>query len=222
VFNYWRRHWRLLVRMWSGELGTSGAHGLVEKVILGVPQLARVVSPRSAFGDEGTDSYIVVCFFAMAALLWTSAWSLSHGLGWLWFLIVTWRIVDVLSHHAGVLFIDRRVADWKPRSRERTLAFAFVSFIELMIAFAVIYLWTDAIVSSSDQAPLSTALDAIYFSAVTMTTLGFGDFTPVRGSGRFVVVLQLLTALAFVSIVIQGFVSIALENERSASDGNTR
>jgi hypothetical protein len=53
-----------------------------------------------------------------------------------------------------------------------------------------------------------------------MTTLGFGDFTPLRPSGRIAVVCQLLTALAFISIVLQGVMTIAFE--RPGDRGGTR
>jgi len=44
----------------------------------------------------------------------------------------------------------------------------------------------------------STVLDAIYFAIVTMTTVGFGDMTPVSSAGRLLTVLMILTGVALI------------------------
>lgn len=43
--------------------------------------------------------------------------------------------------------------------------------------------------------PLSDKWDAIYFSMVTLTTLGYGDFAPARPLARALVVWELLTGM---------------------------
>ena len=43
-----------------------------------------------------------------------------------------------------------------------------------------------------------TFLDAVYFSVVTMTTVGFGDVTPISEVGRLLTVLMILTGIALI------------------------
>lgn len=43
-----------------------------------------------------------------------------------------------------------------------------------------------------------TFLDAIYFSVVTMTTVGFGDLTPKSEAGKFLTILMILTGIALI------------------------
>ncbi|OCR01496.1 Ion transporter [Oscillatoriales cyanobacterium USR001] len=43
-----------------------------------------------------------------------------------------------------------------------------------------------------------TFLDAVYFSVVTMTTVGFGDVTPISDMGRLLTVLMILSGIAII------------------------
>jgi voltage-gated potassium channel len=43
-----------------------------------------------------------------------------------------------------------------------------------------------------------TFLDAVYFSVATMTTVGFGDITPISPLGRLMTVLMILTGIALI------------------------
>lgn len=43
-----------------------------------------------------------------------------------------------------------------------------------------------------------TFLDAFYFAAVTMTTVGYGDVTPVSEMGRLLTVMMILTGIALI------------------------
>ena len=60
--------------------------------------------------------------------------------------------------------------------------------VALVSAFAGLYLDL-----SSDQLsrPLDGPIDALYFSFVTMTTVGFGDYTPVSADAKLLVMGQL-------------------------------
>jgi voltage-gated potassium channel len=43
-----------------------------------------------------------------------------------------------------------------------------------------------------------TFLDAAYFSVVTMTTVGFGDVTPISELGRFLTIMMIFTGIALI------------------------
>jgi polar amino acid transport system substrate-binding protein len=49
--------------------------------------------------------------------------------------------------------------------------------------------------------------DGIYWAAVTMTTVGYGDVTPVTRAGRFIAVLWMLVSLALISLLTTSLVS---------------
>jgi hypothetical protein len=60
--------------------------------------------------------------------------------------------------------------------------------------------------------------DAIYFSVVTMSTLGYGDFVPANDAARRIVVWQMGSALLLVIVVFPLLVS-RLALHRNSADG---
>jgi hypothetical protein len=67
----------------------------------------------------------------------------------------------------------------KPRSyKDRCLL--FFNYIEMVFAFAVLYSCDNYL-----NKPFTHWFDAIYFSTTTSSTIGFGDFYPVKTFGRF-------------------------------------
>ncbi|WP_081972709.1 ion transporter [Leptolyngbya sp. KIOST-1] len=52
--------------------------------------------------------------------------------------------------------------------------------------------------SSSHPETFGTFLDAVYFAVVTMTTVGYGDVTPVSEAGRGLTVMMILTGIALI------------------------
>ena len=59
--------------------------------------------------------------------------------------------------------------------------------------------------------------DATYFSIVTWTTLGFGDFTPAQRFGHALAVLEMLTGQLYLVTVI-GIVVGNFAGRRTARD----
>jgi voltage-gated potassium channel len=70
----------------------------------------------------------------------------------------------------------------------------------LFTLFAIIFVYSGLIYQVEHPVnPLfATFLDAFYFSVVTMTTVGFGDITPISELGRLMTVLMILTGIALI------------------------
>lgn len=56
-----------------------------------------------------------------------------------------------------------------------------------------------------------TFLDAVYFCVVTMTTVGFGDLTPLSEPGRFVTIIMILTGILFIPWQLSEFLKQLLK-----------
>jgi hypothetical protein len=71
----------------------------------------------------------------------------------------------------------------------------------LIIAFGGLYLSTDGgVVNSETPAqPLVSRLDAVYFSFVTITTLGYGDFHPASAVSKWAVMGEVTSGLTMLA-----------------------
>ncbi len=71
----------------------------------------------------------------------------------------------------------------------------------LFSIFTIIFIFSGLIYQvehPNNSEDFATFLDAIYFSVATMTTVGFGDITPISETGRLLTVLMILTGIAVI------------------------
>jgi len=94
-----------------------------------------------------------------------------------------------------IRFFDRKIL-FSLISSEDGRIFARILFT----LFAIIFVYSGLIyqVEHPVNALFATFLDAFYFSVVTMTTVGFGDITPISELGRLMTVLMILTGIALI------------------------
>jgi voltage-gated potassium channel len=82
-------------------------------------------------------------------------------------------------------------------SREDSAIFTRI----LLTLFIIIFVFSGLIYQvehSHNSQAFKTFLDAVYFSVATMTTVGFGDVTPISQVGRLLTVLMILTGIALI------------------------
>ncbi|PZV02202.1 MAG: Ion transporter [Leptolyngbya sp.] len=58
----------------------------------------------------------------------------------------------------------------------------------------------------SNPAEFGTFLDALYFAVVTMTTVGYGDVTPISEAGRGLTVMMILTGIALIPTQVSSLI----------------
>jgi len=81
--------------------------------------------------------------------------------------------------------------------RNRILAFATVSTILLVYIAALAVLEAER-----EFGTITTFGDAIWWALVTVTTVGYGDYSPVSGVGRTIAVLLMLGGIVLVGIIV--------------------
>jgi voltage-gated potassium channel len=75
-------------------------------------------------------------------------------------------------------------------------------FIRILFTlFAIVFVYSGLIYQAEhhiNAKEFHTFLDAFYFSVVTMTTVGFGDVTPITQTGKLLTVLMIVTGVALI------------------------
>ena len=71
----------------------------------------------------------------------------------------------------------------------------------------------------SAQDPPSWSSDWLYFSFVTMTTLGYGDIGPVSAIARTLTYMQALAGQFYIAILVAGLVSAYISNRQTGANG---
>lgn len=200
----------LICKVWADEYPAKKDYKLswLEKFVMTVLILIKYVSLdqlKSLIKNKGKHSQsseIIALFqLIMLALLVFSPCDSSI---YLW--IVVYLLITVFGYPLYIIFVDAYDEKLILRSPNRSLMLLFINYIAIIMGFAALYIYTDAI-GDTCKVPISKPLDAIYFSSVTITTLGYGDFTPMNKVGKILVSVETIVGLIFVVLVVAIFIS---------------
>lgn len=110
-------------------------------------------------------------------------------------------VITVLSATFIVALVVREVAAEMRGGGGRLRAPHLAILLELtLLVFALTY-YMLAVRSDEQMAGIRTKLDALYFAATTMTTVGYGDIHPVGQLARAVTTLHLGVNVVFIAAV---------------------
>jgi ABC-type Na+ efflux pump permease subunit len=88
----------------------------------------------------------------------------------------------------------------RPRSYKRSMLLLFFNYIEIVVAFGVLYT-----LGNNMNKPFAHWFDSIYFSLVTSNSIGFGDYYPITTYGKVLVSMQAIFFLSFVILFLNFF-----------------
>lgn len=131
--------------------------------------------------------------------------ALANGAHWLVVIATAVIVVAcVLLHYECFQLLSRFVAAAVPARRRRRILVVMLALLLTHIAEIWLFGLGYAVIlehrgmGSLSGIPVNGLLDSVYFSAVTYTTVGFGDITP-NGPIRFMVGTEALTGLMLVT-----------------------
>jgi voltage-gated potassium channel len=158
--------------------------------------------PGWALASSAHDAVFLVAMVVIAAMVfWVSADVCA-------FLIETGLLFEEFFHRISSLFVP---------------AFTFFTFYTLnVIVFAAIYRIVDRLSAAPDflvagQARDISFLESLYFSIITLSTVGYGDIVPLSNPMRVIISVQILVG---VMLLLFGFSEIiSYVRERKADDG---
>lgn len=88
----------------------------------------------------------------------------------------------------------------------------------VVLVLAVTYIVVCAtVVFNVEPETFDTYFDALYWSVISLTTVGYGDLYPVSGTGRFVAMISSLVGIAIVALP-SGIITASLLEELKARD----
>lgn len=171
---------------------------LIRYVSLG--QLKRLVKDKEK-RTQCSEIYVLLRLSALAALVSLPSNSFAYAV------VIIYLLVEVFNYPLYLIFVETYDKEWSLRSPNRSLMLLFINYIEMIIGFAALYLYTGAI-GDACKMPIRKPLDALYFSSVTITTLGYGDFTPINETGKILVSVETIAGLIFIVLVVAIFVTL--------------
>ncbi|MBK9700613.1 MAG: two pore domain potassium channel family protein [Flavobacteriales bacterium] len=123
-------------------------------------------------------------------------------LGWerhpLALVLVVWLMAETMLYIPTLIFASDAFAS--PRSYRRSKLLIFLNYLEVVFSFAVLHMAGQAM-----NQPIARWTDAVYLSFVVTSTIGFGEYFPVTGWGKFVVTVQSLFYLSYIALFISFF-----------------
>ena len=105
-------------------------------------------------------------------------------------LLRVFRIMKLVSYTTASLFLVQALKN----SREKILVFFGAVLIIVTIVGTIMYL-LEGPASGFDSIPIS-----IYWAIVTITTVGYGDISPVTPWGQFIASILMLTGYAIIAV----------------------
>lgn len=114
------------------------------------------------------------------------------------FFIIIWLLFETIFYLATLVFASDLFS--APRSYRRTILLMFLDYIQIVVSYGVIYSRGNYLNKSFDH-----WYDGIYFSLVTTSTVGYGDYFPVNFVGKLILSSQVIIFFIVVVMFLQFF-----------------
>jgi len=212
-----------LSRFWRDDRGLSIFLAALVAIIV-VPALVPVGLPGRLVGDalvsvmlvsgaaavaDRPPALVIVSVITAAALLvrWTS-WLFPAADLAVWREILTLATLMVLC--CVVLALALRRGPITARRIQGAIAVYLLLGFIWAHAYELVALWHPGAFAGA----VDGSLPWTYYSFVTLTTVGYGDITPVHPLARAVAVLEALTGQLYLAIMLARLVSLELQSRR--------
>ncbi len=202
------KQWQIVKNIWENQSVDAFGVERLARLFLALTQfIMPVLLIKLLFGKLGffERKLAVECYLlfkiAFPLMCIFKDWSSSIPL-----IINVIFLLETLLYLANLVFLSDLM---KPHSYRRALLFVFLNYIEIGLGFAAIYDYLNENQLFSTEHAFQTKLEAIYFSFVTASSIGYGDFFPTSDIGQCLVICQSLIFFLFVAIFMGFFVSKA-------------
>jgi hypothetical protein len=132
------------------------------------------------------------------------------------------RIFEIIVYQINVLLFDqyRRGAQYVLRGVERIIILLLINYIEILFWFALFYRNSHAYFDSK-HILLNSFSGSLYYSIITMSTLGYGDITPLAPISITISSIQTLIGIFMALLIIARFISLLPKPKTIEREKNT-
>lgn len=102
--------------------------------------------------------------------------------------------------------------------RNRGQYAVFITLISALVVMVVCSTLVLQVESRDSEANIITGGDALWWSVVTITTVGYGDYYPVTGIGRMIGVVVMLAGVGIIAALASILTSVIIPPPRSAPE----
>ncbi len=114
---------------------------------------------------------------------------------------ILFRVLKIFRYAKGL----QRLISILASKRFELLILSMITAIVIAVSSVLIYVME----ATNPNSPVNTLFDAVYWSVVTIFTVGYGDITPITTEGRAVAMLVIVSGIAVISfatsIVVSAF-----------------
>ncbi len=195
-----KENFRILKEIWNDKESESYGIERVFKLFLNLIQLIfPTIYIRLLFKGLRTgslrliiDIYLILKLVLPILVLYFS-WYKSVTV----IIINVYLMLETIFTILGLIFLSESKST--QISYKRSILILIINYLQVTLGFSLIYAGYDLLNKRL------TPFEAVYYSFVTMTTLGYGDYFPVSDAGKMMVILQLIVFILFVVLFINYF-----------------
>lgn len=164
--------------------------------------------------------YLIVLFYLCCQPLSKNTQTMPLGIQIMYFIIIF--IMLIPAYITTYIFSNQDL--FLKYSNEDKKYVLSLNIIVLIVTFAMIYSFIvfndyNSFKYSNGCIPtdaLERFIDMLYFSTMTLTTVGYGDIVPVSKLAKFLVSLEAMTFTVFISFIIMNFTKTKGNKEKDA------
>ncbi|MBW2090437.1 MAG: hypothetical protein JRI37_15945 [Deltaproteobacteria bacterium] len=121
------------------------------------------------------------------------------------FAVTIYLLVETVTYLLSLILLSDIYAS--PITYKRSILLLFINFIEIGLEYAIIFSYLSIHTTDFFNRQMGSAIEIIYFSFVSFSTLGFGDISINDDTGRLVVISQIFTFILFVGLFLNFYAS---------------
>jgi hypothetical protein len=187
--------------IWNNDHQDDNGIEKIVRLFLSISQLLfpgvyiKQISHKIGFEyqDLTMDTY-VLAKVAFPLLILINHWESNYFV----VILMVYLLLETVLYIPTLIFASDMLS--RPRSYKRSMLLLFFNYIEIVFSFGVLYSCGDNM-----NKPFTGWYDPIYFSMVTSSSIGFGDYVPVTTYAKVLVSIQALFFLSFVVLFLNFF-----------------